>query len=254
MNTNVSLIKNFILKSFGLSIVVFLCLILPSCRTIHQPTYFQNAERDTILKSARKLDMELKIKKGDILSINISSVTPDVLAYNMANVIGYLVDNEGNIDLMKAGKLYAEGKTKQQLKREIEQQLIPYLKDPLVSIKYMNHKVTVLGEVARPQVYPILDENFTIFDLISTAGEITPNGKRDNVLIIRDSASIKHFKRVNLNNISVFTSDYLYLKPDDIVYVEPKIVKIVFGSQTTQIISLAVSVLSVFLIIIKGFK
>ena len=254
MNTNFSLINTSIFKSFILAIVVFLSLTLPSCRVIHQPTYFQNAERDTILKNAKALDMGLKIKKGDMLSINISSITPDVMAYNMANIIGYLVDNEGNIDLMKAGKLPAEGKTKQQLKAEIEKQLFPYLKDPLVSLKFLNHKVTILGEVGHPQVYPILDENFTILDLISISGEINQNGKRDNVLIIRDSASVKQFKRVNLNDISVFTSDYYYLKPDDIVYVEPKIVKIVFGSQTTQIISLAVSVLSVFLIVTKGFK
>ncbi|HMK27740.1 MAG TPA: polysaccharide biosynthesis/export family protein, partial [Chitinophagaceae bacterium] len=134
---------------------------------------------------------------------------------------GYLVDAQGNIQLHKLGLIHAEGMTRAELKNKIQKDIEPYLKDPVVTVRYLNHRVSVLGEVGQPGVIQMPEERLSILEVLSSRGDVTSNAKRNNILIIRETAAGKQLKRINLEDHSIFNSEWYYLQPDDVVYVEP---------------------------------
>jgi polysaccharide biosynthesis/export protein len=232
--------------------LLFIIFFLNSCKTFQPPTYFQNASRDTTINKFVNNDFELKIRKSDIMGVGIASISMEnAAAFNNVTASGYPVDNDGNIEILKVGKVHAEGLTKKELKEKIEKELVPYLVDPLVTVKFLNHRVTVIGDVGHPQVYPMPEDPLNLIELIAASGEINASGRRDNILIIRDVDSVKQFRRVNLDNTSVFGSKNYYLKPGDIVYVESKKVKVLLTTQTTQLVSLIISGVSFVLLLLK---
>jgi polysaccharide export outer membrane protein len=148
------------------------------------------------------------------------------------------------------GKIAASGKTKAQLKLEIEQSLQNYLKDPIVTIRNLNYKVTLLGEVARPGNYSTQNERLTILDALSQAGDLTDFGRRDNILIIREKGDQQEYHRINLNNRASLSDTYYYLQPNDIVYVEPIKSKKFKSSTLSQLGPFAISTISLVLSIL----
>lgn len=236
--------------------VIFFLLSLGSCTPAKKITYFQNLPKDTILANLVNKNFETKILKGDLLSIAVASMSPDVAFYNApqntsGSLSGYLVDDSGNISFIKLGTLYIEGMTKKELKAKLEIDLIPYLKDVIVSVGILNRHVTMLG-AAGPQVLPLASENMTILDALASAGDIGENGRKDNILVIREKNDSKEFKRLNLTDESVFYSPYFYLQPNDIVYVEPAKIKV---NRTSQIISyISVGLSLAFFLINQVFK
>jgi polysaccharide biosynthesis/export protein len=250
--------------------VVFICLaslFFAGCVTPKNSYYFKNLPRDTSINTTVNRLSESLIRKNDQLSINISSLNPqEDQVYNAAAISGsstslpgaagsggYLVDMNGNIQLHRLGTVKAEGLTRRELKNKIETDIKPYLKDPVVTVKYMNHRVTVIGEIAKPQVIPMPEEQLSVLEVLGAGGDITPLGKRDNILIIRETETGKQFKRLNMEDKAVFTSEWYYLKPDDVVYIEPNDVKIKEAKrvQKQQNISLILSGASVVLIILS---
>jgi len=117
---------------------------------------------------------------------------------------------------------------KEQLKATITKQLVDkkLLIDPIVSVRFQNFRVTVLGEVRNPSVIPVPSEKISLLEAIGLAGDLTIYAKRDNVLVIREENGEKTVKRMNLNSTELFTSPYYYLKSNDVVYVEPNKTKI----------------------------
>ena len=107
-----------------------------------------------------------------------------------------------------------------------------YLQDPILNIRLLNYKVTVLGEVGHPSTYSIPSERITVMDAIGMAGDLTIYGKRENVLLIREENGERKFIRLNLNSTNIFESPYYYLKQNDIIYVEPNESKIVASNAT----------------------
>src|SRR5690606_4094632 len=99
--------------------------------------------------------------------------------------------------------------------------LAAYLKEPLVSVSYLNRKVTVLGGVARPSVINLSDEEINIFEALAIAGDVKVDSRIDNVLVIREKDNVKEFKRINLRDYSIVNSPWYYLQADDILYVSP---------------------------------
>jgi polysaccharide biosynthesis/export protein len=217
-----------------------------SCTAPKNAVYFQNLPGDTTLQHVVTRDFDLKIRKGDMLGITVTSLSPDVAFYNgpqnsegPAN--GYLVDGNGNIPFVKVGPLHVEGMTRKELKDTLQKLLVPYLKEAVVSVGFLNRHVTMLGGVA-PAVIPMVADHMTIFDALAASGDIGTKGKIDNVLVIREKGDSKEFERLNLKNSSVFYSPYYYLQPDDIVYVEP--VKAKQQLTTYQAITMGVSMLT----------
>ena len=146
----------------------------------------------------------------------------------------------------------AAGLTKQRLKEEITQMLVnsKLLIDPIVTVRYLNYRVTVLGEVARPTVVAVPNEKISILEAIGLAGDLTIYAKRDNVLLIREEKGSKVIKRINLNTSEIFTSPYYYLKSNDVIYVEPNNAKVASASRSQQLLPIVLSALSFVAIIL----
>ena len=126
------------------------------------------------------------------------------------------------------------GLSKSQAIKYINDQLSPYLKNAIVTIQFMNYKVTVLGEVLRPGQYAISNERVTVLDALGLAGDMTIYGKRNNVLITRENNGKLEFVRLNLNSDEVFKSPYFYLQQNDVIYIEPNNVKS-FNAQSQNV-------------------
>lgn len=144
------------------------------------------------------------------------------------SMLYYLVDSKGDIEFPMLGTLHVGGMTKSALASQIESQIYPrYLNDrPGVEVRLHNFKVFLLGEVGRPGMVTVTNERMNILEAISMAGDLTIQGKRDNVLVIRTDANGKRATaRVSLNDKSLITSPYFNLQQNDIIYVEPNATK-----------------------------
>jgi polysaccharide export outer membrane protein len=211
------------------------------------------------------------IKKGDILYIAITGADPlNAAIFNSVNSImpiggglnimnntstpGVLVPEDGNIQLPKIGEIKAIGKTTQVLGLEIQNALLNYVKDPLVTVRYMNFRVSVLGEVNKPGTFIINNERITILDALAQAGDLTVFGKRDNVLLLRDDNGIQKLKRINLKEKTLLESPEFYLQSNDVVYVEPNKAKGYSGTNTAVLLPVAISSITLMLLIINQFK
>jgi polysaccharide biosynthesis/export protein len=246
-------------------LIILSGITFSSCTPSKNAYYFKTVPRDTTINSATNRVEESRIKKNDLLSINFSSLNPtEDMIYNAAaggasataaggsGGSGYFVDAQGNIQLHKLGLMHVEGMTREELKNKIQKDIEPYLKDPVVTVLYLNHRVSVLGEVGHPGTIPMPEESLSILEVLSVSGDVTPTAKRNNILIIRDTAGGKQLKRINLEDHSIFTSEWYYLQPGDVVYVEPNEKKLneEKRSKTQQAVSLILSGVSLALIIL----
>ena len=119
-------------------------------------------------------------------------------------------------------------------------------------MRYLNHKVTILGEISKPGVISMPEEQVSLLEVLGSSGDLSQIARRDNILIIRETGSGKQFKRINLEDHSIFTSQWYWLQPDDVVYVEPSDVKIKEDKRAKNIqnISIAISTLSVAILVL----
>lgn len=180
---------------------------------------------------------ELRIQKNDILSIQIYSASTVAAAdelYNLrepaaggssgAATTGYLVDAKGNIEHPRLGTFHAEGLTKDELAAEIRKRLVEpveLLTNPVVIIRFLNLKITVLGEVANQGVVNIPGEKVTILEAVGLAGGINEWGQKDAVKVIREVDGKREIGEVNLASDSLFLSPYYNLVQNDVVLVQP---------------------------------
>lgn len=134
---------------------------------------------------------------------------------------GFLVDENGFIDYPVLGKVKVSGLTLRQVKELMAGRLRDFVKDPVVEARIINYRITVLGEVGHPGTITAPNHKISIIDAIAMAGDLPITGRKDNVLIIRETEGRREYARLNLNSKNVFNSPYYYLKQNDIVYVEP---------------------------------
>lgn len=212
--------------------LLYLTLFLfASCATPKNMVYFQDAERDTPQEVTQNYDS--KIQKDDLLAISVSSKNPELAtpfnkittATPIASQDGgtYLVSSNGDIVFPILGELFVAGSTYPELASMIENKITEggYINDPTVTVKSMNFKISVLGEVKLPGVKRIDSERITIFDAIGLAGDMTIYGMRENVSVIREENGKREITTIDLSQKEIFTSPYYYLHPNDIVYVQP---------------------------------
>ena len=205
---------------------IVLLLVVSSCST-SKTAYFENLD---IEEMSGKMDVgnyELRIAPDDMLSITVSSVVPDAAApYNLPavsysepgkqeltivpNLQVYTVDKNGYIYFPIVGRIRAEGMTRNELSKFIEDKIRPELKDPFVLVQFMNFKVVVLGEVKTPGQISVQTERMSII-----------YGERKNVLLMREENGKRIFHRFDLTDQSLFESPYFYLRQNDVVYVMP---------------------------------
>ncbi len=249
---------------FYITFAIVASILCVSCGSSRKTVYFQGI--DSADMSAGASRNEMTIKSGDNLYISVTSTRPE--AVEMFNkigaafpatlssatlpLIGYIVDAEGNINFTGIGTIHVGGLTKLQAENLIREKLSIYVSDATVGIRFLNFKITVLGEVVRPGTYPIQDERITLPEALGLAGDMTIYGIRNNVLICREKNGKKEFHRVDMTSSDVFKSDFYYLQQNDIVYVQPNRART--GVSTyNQNLPLGVSALSLLLTIFALF-
>ncbi len=226
---------------FKLLLLTVLAVGAASCghRTYKNIAYFQDVEEETSLPM--EVNRGIVIQPQDRISIVVSARDPELAAmFNLvrsANTIsgeggnvggsnslmGYVVDNNGNINMAGLGQIHVAGMNRWELSDYVRKELINrnYLKDPIVTIDFMNFKVSVLGEVKSPGTYNIVGDKVTILQALSMAGDLSIMGKRDNITVLREEGEERSFYQLDIRDTRIFDSPAYYLQQNDVVYVFP---------------------------------
>ena len=232
-------------------------LFLASCASKKDIYYFQDID----ISNQQNSFKFLSIQPGDILDIQIK-------AFNLESVLifqrqysaslpqnqiqnrvvdGYLVGEDGIINLPIIGSVDTNDKTTNSLAIEIQKALSPYIKNPSVNIRLLNFRVSVLGEVAKPGTFTVLEERISIPQALGLAGDLTINGDRNHLLLVRNQEGQKLNQVIDLTKSEFLQSEFYFLKQNDIIYVRPNNARIkssgLVGNVSTlvSILSLAVS-------------
>lgn len=254
-------------RFFSLLMIVF----LTGCVSQKKVLYLQDLEEQEKIKINGSYDV--KITYDDLLGITVNSRNPELTvpftlqtgsagASSATGVSGgsgqkgieYLVDSKGDIDFPILGKIHVMGMTRMELTNYIKRRLIDedYIKDPIVIVKFLNFKVSVLGDVGSPGVINVNSDRITIFEAISEAGDLNVTGIRNKVTVIREENGERVPYYLDLRSKDVFDSPCYYLQQNDLVYVEPNKNKITQGNSNqyknitawTSLLSFAMSVIT----------
>jgi len=243
-------------------LVLSTCFIA-SCVNTRKTTYFNGLDNSTITSSTPV--PQSIIQRNDLLNITVSSLDAQASAmFNAPNILnasnngysneilGYLVGSDGTIQFPILGSIKAEGLTKDQLGTTIQKKLTDQdlLKGPIVSVRFLNFHITVLGEVKNPTDINVPSEKISLLQAIGLAGDLTLYAKRDNVLVIREENGNKVIKRIDLTSVELLSSPYYYLKSNDVVYVEPNRSKVASTGRGQQWVPAVLSGLSLLAVII----
>lgn len=224
-------------------IFTVLCILtLFSCKTPTEITYFQDASMKEVIVNEVGAK-PLRILPGDVLNIVVHSRDPQLAALFNLSIQGhrigqessnvgtssqsttpYTVDSEGNIDFPILGEIHVQGLTRDELAQRIKNMLIAgnHCNDAVITIDLSNVYINVLGEVARPGRYSLTKDRITVLDALGMAGDLTIQGKREDVIVLRHEGNSTHTFHLNLLSIQqVAASPAYYLQQDDVVYVEP---------------------------------
>ena len=152
----------------------------------------------------------------------INPVTRDDVKENpQPQLQTYIVDQNGDIQFPVLGRIHVAGMSTIELKDELEKRISKNVSNPVVRVQLVNFRVNVLGEVKKPGAINVEKQRYSVLDALADAGDLTEYGERDNVILIREEDGKKVFHRFDLNNSSMFSSPYFYLKQNDVIYVEP---------------------------------
>ncbi len=235
-------------KRIPVFLSAFLSCLLFSCTPTQRVAYFQDVPDTAKVNNVKYVNLPQFISPvvhpDDIININIQTLDPQAnLILNQGNlpiqsgittpnpnsptmnnqnaVSGYLVNKNGDINMPYIGTVHVQGLTTTTIHDTILNRVSVFFKNPVVNVRFANFKVTVLGEVRQPATFSLPNEKPTVFDALGLAGDISIYGKRNNVLLVRDADGKKEITRLNLDSTSVINSPYFYLKPNDVLYVEP---------------------------------
>ena len=172
-----------------------------------------------------------------------SNITP-VVGNSNAPVMGYLVEGDGTVKLPYLDKVKAEGLTRLQLENYITDRIKEYTKNPVVNVRFLNYRVTVMGAVQAPGSFSLPTERVTVLEALGLAGDLTIFGKRDNILVIREDNGKRSFGRIDLRSKTLFNSPYYYLKTNDVVYVEASKASSIQRERVPEYIGMFAGVLS----------
>lgn len=229
------------------SIIIVLCGIAwCSCSSSKDVVYLQDVKMESKVRT--ECEYKTLIHVDDLLSIIVScddieaalpfntpmiGLGKEVTSGGQQTLQGYLVGKDGYIDFPVLGRLEVDGMSRKELAELLKEKLAVYLKNPIVTIQFLNFKVTVLGEVRNPGSYKVSSERVSIFDALGMAGDLQINAKRKNVLIVRENGNEKAFARLDLTTSRLMHSPFYYLQQNDVIYVEPSRGRIVGGNAGT---------------------
>lgn len=225
-------------------------VLLSSCVQHRQLINFNEADLPEDTPEQIVNAMNLTIQPEDLLRIDVHSIDPLAAApfnpgsgpdgqrpqnnmqmmggqggqggnYMLELFQGYLVDQNGYIDFPVLGQLKVEGLTIEEAKGQIYKLLQEYLKDPVVEMRFLNLKITILGEVNGPGVQRLSNKRVTLLEALGMAGDLSDYANRNNVLVIREEEGRRTYTRLDLQSAEIFTSPYFYMQQNDVIYVEP---------------------------------
>lgn len=248
--------------------IPFLFFLLQSCITSKNTLYVQSEKYPVIVQT--KFPFEPVIKSDNVLNITVSGDNPEAAAvFNLVTLnknintdksvntptnVTYLVDNDGNIEMPLIGKVHVEGLKKSELELVLKSRISKYINNPILFVRILNYRLYVLGEVNRGGEQKLdSGERTTIIEAISRAGDLTINGNRKKVKIIREIDGITTINNVDITNPDFIKSDFYYLQQNDVVYVEPNKTKIRATSITpfSTTLSIIASAVTVYLLLEK---
>lgn len=224
-------------KIFTYSLIIFLTT---GCVRYESLVSFNNEEE--VMPTSINIDNfeDLKIQNNDVLKIEISSFNMEAAApFNLSGgntnnqqmmrgntdnlelFLGYLVDAKGMVDLPVLGAVELAGLTVSEAKTKVRKLVEPYLKDAVINMRFINFKVTILGEVNMPGIVSLTNNRVTLLEAIGRAGDLTNYANRNNILVIREEDGVRTYNRVDLQSYNIFESPYFYLQQNDMIYVEP---------------------------------
>lgn len=227
-------------KAISTVLLGLLLLVLTGCGSVklHQMVMFDDVRTERLTVDTVP---ELRIAPLDIINIQVTSNDPNAVAVfqqqrlamnNGLNAAsgegalgiqeGYRVDEQGDIHMPFIGAVRAQGRTLNELRRDITTKLDKYILNTSVQCRFMNFRVTLLGEVNRPSTYTVPSERVTILEALGMAGDFTAYAERNNVLVVRERNGARESARVNTQDRELFRSPWFYLSPGDIVYVRPQ--------------------------------
>lgn len=243
--------------------IIFLC----SCSTRKEIVYFQGAEQLDGMESLKEFEPIFEV--NDIIHIKVSSMNQEVAApFQMQtggqtgggggggaqrnpSLMGYLVDINGNIQFPVLGQVEVAGKSRSELEAYLTNEIRKYVTDAVIAVRLLNFRVVVLGEAGGQTVVQVDNERISVPELLASVGGITYNGKRDNILVIREIDGVKTIGRVDMTQADIFHNPYFYLKQNDIVYIEPTLRQVKSAGWITSyqgILGVVTSVISLYFI------
>lgn len=260
-----------IYNRFYLYSIVVIHILLVSCSNSKQLPYFQDLSNTANVQKVPLAPFDpIRLQANDQLQITISSTSPEASQFfnlmtvspssaavagtttasapsqNFANV--YAIATNGNVTLPVLGEVVAAGLTTEGLRLKIDGLLTDYLKDAVVSVRLINFKVTVIGDVMRPVVVPVQGEGINVLEALGAAGDMTVFGKRSNVKVMRKVGAEMEVVHLNLNSSKAIQSPYFQLRQNDVVYVEPNKNKGILGEGWVLWVPVITSILSLVLV------
>jgi len=227
-------------KIFPLFAFIFSLIFLSSCglykdKGYKQVSYYQDVNSKETIEPIRNFQ-PLKIQTGDLIGVNVNSANPEASSVFNTNInrvngnsldasatnpiYGFRVDANGNVQLPYLGAFKIAGMTTDEAAGNLSVLLKEYLKNPIVNVRILNFKVSILGDVLRPDAYTIQNEHININEALSLAGDLNITAKRKNVLLVREENGQRHFVTIDLTSKNVFDSPYYYLHNNDVIYVD----------------------------------
>ena len=221
--------------------VIILFLIFSSCKTANQLRYFKDLPDSSSVKLPPLAQEPRIIQKGDRLQINIGGRSPEASAvFNnygglptsgtqatsstaTPELLGYLVDEDGIITFPIIGDINVAGLTTKQLRDTVTRLVMPYLKDPLVNVRFIDFKFTVLGEVRAPGTFTLPQQRTTLLDALGAAGDLPTTAKRYDIQLYRDYNGKRKISKIDLRKTDLLSNpDLFQVRHNDVIIVQPR--------------------------------
>jgi len=241
------------MRNNSIAIVVTACFLISSCATKEEILYLQDSQK---FNNTSYTYTSTFIQPNDILKITVGALIEETaLPYNRTSMSsqgggtlelmqleGYLVSQENTISFPQLGELSTKEKTVLDLQNEIIDLLEDsgQLKNPTVNVRLLNAKVTILGEIKAPGNYSFTEQNITLLQALGYAGDLTINGKREDIKVIREVDGNRQIATVDLTSGDFFNSDFYHIKPNDVIVVNqnaPKVTSAGFIGNTGTLLS-----------------
>jgi polysaccharide export outer membrane protein len=210
-------------------VIILFSIGITSCIPKRKLVYLQDQKKDEYKDIYLNVRPEKKIQPFDNVYIKVSSIDDrtasifSTAAQNTVNVdlISYTVDQSGYINFPFVGEIFVKNMTLREAQQKIEEEVGQYLPNISITVKFVNNRVAVLGEVTRPGEYAFYRDQITIFQALSYAGDFTDYGNKEDVILIREAKNEINYYYLDLTEKDIVGSPYYYIIPNDVIIVKP---------------------------------